>query len=252
MSETTTMNTKKIIISARGVKKDYSRGAITHALKGVSLDIHEGDFCVIKGESGCGKTTLINLLSGLDDLSEGEIVFKDSSEIITPNKNSGKKRHNVENIAEMNKNKRVLLLRKVGIIFQNAQQSLIPYLDALDNVAKGIEPLGLKEKVVKEKSIAALEEVGLEDRMHHLPSELSGGQCQRVAIARAIVKNPIVIFADEPTGNLDPENAKKILQLLDELNKKGRTIVMVTHSEKFNTAGKRVVMMEDGMIQSIN
>lgn len=240
-------STSNVLISAKNVKKDFERGGITHALKGVSIDIHDGEFVLIKGESGSGKTTLLNVLSGLDDATEGEIVYRGISDE-SPVKGRSKKG---DRSGEMSAKKRTELLRKVGIIFQNAQHSLIHYLDASDNVAKGVEPIGVSQREARQMSVDALESVGLADRLFHIPSELSGGECQRVCVARAIVKNPSVIFADEPTGNLDSENSAKILDILDDLHKKGKTIIMVTHSEKIDTIGKRVIMMKDGMIESI-
>ena len=201
------------------------------AVSSVSLDVKKGEFLAIQGSSGSGKTTLLSLLSGLDKADSGEIKFGG------------------EDITSMNEDDLALFRRKnVGIVFQS--YNLIPTLNVLENIALPLFPeAGSKEKMFT-KAKQAAESVGLSHRLNHYPNELSGGEQQRVGLARALINEPKVIFADEPTGNLDSETGRKIVDLLKSLNKdRGLTIVMVTHDDRLANGADRLIKIEDGVVK---
>lgn len=217
------------MIEIKDLKKTYTVSKVqTNALRGITLKINKGDFVAITGKSGCGKSTLLNILGGLDIPTSGEYLF-DGKAI---NKMNSKELARFRN-------------QTVGYIFQGF--NLINELDIVDNVALplGYSGMGLKER--KQKSIEMLKEVGLEQELHKKPAQLSGGQQQRVAIARAIVKNPSVLLADEPTGNLDEENSRAILKIIRDLHEKGATVIMVTHDNEIAAVSQRIIKISDGM-----
>ncbi|MEW5746146.1 MAG: ABC transporter ATP-binding protein [Nitrospirota bacterium] len=218
------------MIQLREVEKVYRRGAEeVHALRGVDLDIREGELLSIVGPSGAGKTTLLHILGCLDTPTAGSVRF-DGVE--------------VEHMAESELV--VLRRKKIGFIFQ--QFYLIPGLTVAENVAL---PLLFNRRAVQRDRIASIVEmVGLKERMHHAPNQLSGGEMQRVAIARSLVNDPEVVLADEPTGNLDSENSERIFELLRTLNRKGLTVVMITHNGDLASRADRVVRIKDGRVQA--
>ncbi len=194
------------------------------ALNDVSFTIPEGQFLTISGKSGSGKSTLLYQLGLLDDATQGEIII-DSI--------------NSRTLSE--KQKSVMRLKTLGYIFQD--YAILPSLSALENVMLGLEDIDSKTKAIE-----ALEKVGLGDRIHNLPSQLSGGQQQRVSIARAISHSPKVLFADEPTANLDTETSANIMEVFLDLNKEGQTIVMVTHETEYAHMSHRTLFLKDGKI----
>jgi putative ABC transport system ATP-binding protein len=226
------MNT---IIEIRNLRKDYHVGEVTvHALRGVDLKITEGEFVAIMGASGSGKSTMLNILGCLDKPTSGDYLL-DGVNVATMEKDA---------IARLRNN-------KLGFVFQ--AYNLLARTTALENVEL---PLFYNPKVKarerKEAAINALEAVGLADRMHHMPNQLSGGQQQRVAIARSLVNNPVLILADEPTGNLDTRTSFEIMELFQDLNEKGRTIVYVTHEPDIARFATRNVVFRDGKINREN
>ena len=220
------------IISGKNIHKTYDTGRIkVEALRGVDIDVKEGGMVTIMGPSGCGKTTLLNCLSGLDDLTEGEVWIE------------GKK------LADMTDNEKTeYRANRMGFIFQF--YNLLPVLNAEENVELPVLVRGIKRKEAREKALEALEMVGLGDWKDHRPAELSGGQRQRVTIARALVNQPAIVWADEPTGDLDSENSMEVMKLLQRLNKeKGQTFVIVTHDPKNAEMTHRIIRMESGRIK---
>lgn len=218
------------MIRLDNVTKTYTMGEIElTVLKGISLDVISGDFYSIIGPSGSGKSTLMNILGCLDVPTSGE-YFLDGKEISTYNENDLARIRN----------------EKIGFIFQKF--NLLPRLDAFENVELPLIYRGVKSKKRKEETEMALDSVGLYDRMHHKPNELSGGQQQRVAIARALVGNPSVLLADEPTGNLDTKSGNEVLDILESLNKRGRTIIVITHDFEVAERSKTEITLRDGII----
>ena len=215
------------MIKAKNIHKNYGD---LHVLKGVDLHIKEGEIVSIVGPSGSGKTTLLGLCAGLDQVSGGEIALVGNQ---------------LKNLNEDEKAK--IRNEHIGFVFQNFQ--LIPTLTALENV---MIPLELKaDKTAKEKALCHLEQVGLGHRKSHYPTQLSGGEQQRVAIARAFINMPKVLFADEPTGNLDDETSNNIEELLFNLNKEARTtLIMVTHDLELAKKTERVIRLKSGRIFS--
>lgn len=213
-----------------GVSKTYThRGRLVTALDGASIDITLGDYVAVVGPSGSGKSTLLLMLGGMLSPCKGRVFLNgDSLYDLSPNQRAEVRR------------------QKVGFVFQTF--NLVPYLTALENVQIPLYLAGLTPNDQREKAAKLLDRVGLGDRLDHKPSELSVGQQQRVALARVLANGPEVILADEPTGNLDPETSTQILDLLDELNREGRTIVMVTHDPHAAARAKRMLTLNAGRI----
>jgi putative ABC transport system ATP-binding protein len=224
----------KPILEVREVKKSYRMGKVlVPALCGVSFDVREREFLTIFGPSGSGKSTLLHLMGGLDRPDLGEILI-DGSDILKLNDNK---------LAE-------LRLTKIGFVFQFF--NLLPRLTALRNVKLPLTIAGTSEKEASEKAEEMLKIVGLEARINHRPSELSGGEQQRVAIARALINNPKIVLADEPTGNMDTKTGWEIVQLMKRLNEnKGQTFVVVTHDSHISEAADRIIYLKDGLIEGI-
>ncbi|CAD7336394.1 ABC transporter ATP-binding protein [Sphingomonadales bacterium 56] len=223
------------IISLRGVTKIYGSGATAfQALKGIDLDIEEGDFVAVMGPSGSGKSTTMNILGCLDVPSGGEFLFKG--------------RH----VERLDRDQRALLRRRyLGFVFQGF--NLLSRTSALENVELPLLYRGEDKKSRYDAGMAALDKVGLKQWWDHTPAELSGGQQQRVAIARAIVTQPAVLLADEPTGNLDSERSVEIMELLTDLNKNsGITVLMVTHEPDMAAYARTVVHFKDGLVERID
>ena len=219
----------KTVISINNISKVYEGPPPVKALDGVSLNVKEGDLVAIVGQSGSGKSTLLNMIGLLDSVSGGsiEIEGKDISDL-TDN--------------ELSKFRG----EKIGFIFQSF--FLLPGLTAQENVAEGLLYQGISRSERLEKAGEVLEQVGLGDRLSHLPKELSGGQQQRVAIARALVQDPAFDLSDEPTGNLDKESGINILNILKELNNQGKTVIMITHNQEHANMFKKVIELVDGKI----
>lgn len=221
----------EFIIESHEIHKTYDTGRIkVHALRGVDLQVTKGEMIAIMGSSGCGKTTLLNCLSGLDDLTEGKVLIEG---------------HDLNTLSDNKKTD--YRAKRIGFVFQ--AYNLIPVLTAVENVELPLLISGTKEKVARKKAVEALRMVDLLDCLDHKPSELSGGQQQRVTIARALVNEPAIIFADEPTGNLDRANSDVIMELLCRLNKENRqTFVLVTHDQRIGNMTNRILWMDSGRI----
>ena len=219
------------IITAEAVHKTFRNGKIeVHALRGVGLSVNAGEMVAVMGPSGCGKTTLLNCLSGLDDCDSGEIAIEGT------------------NLRQMNDRTRTLYrARHMGFIFQTF--NLLPVITAVENVELPLLVSGVKPSEARKRALAALEQVGLADRVQHRPMELSGGQRQRVTIARSLVNNPVIVWGDEPTGNLDSKTALDVLELMRQLNRqRGQTFVIVTHDAAIGHLCDRIILMQDGLI----
>ena len=220
-----------LMVSAAGVHKTYDTGTVkVNALRGVDLHVRRGEMVAIMGPSGCGKTTLLNCLSGLDDIDAG-LVLVDGVELhLLPDDDRSDYR-----------------ARRMGFVFQ--LYNLLPVLSAVENVEMPLLVSGLGAREARRRSSNMLEVVGLADRARHLPGELSGGQRQRVTIARSLVNDPAIVWADEPTGDLDSETAGEIIDLICELNRTNRqTFVLVTHAREIGERAHRIVRMRDGLI----
>ncbi len=219
------------LLNVKNLSRFYQRGNYTvKALNDVNLTLNKSDFLAVVGSSGSGKSTLLNLMAALDRPTSGDIFIKDIS------------------LFEMSRQKQALYrARKIGMVFQSF--NLIPHYSALRNVEMALYFNSTPPKKRTELAISALDKLGLSDRLDHIPADLSGGEQQRVAIARALVKKPEILFADEPTGNLDQENSELIVKLLSDLNQNGLTIVMVTHNLGLaRNNAKKIIRMEYGKI----
>ena len=220
------------MVLARGVHKIYDsgRGVRVHALRGVDLTVRRGEVVAIMGPSGCGKTTLLNCLSGIDDIDEGDIDIDGVS------------------LRDMDDNTRTdYRAKQMGFVFQ--LYNLLPVLSTVENVELPMLISGAKSSDARHRALEVLAMVGLADWAAHKPAELSGGQRQRVTIARALANDPAIIWADEPTGDLDSETAQEIMDLILRLNRENReTFIIVTHSPEIGRQCDRIVRMRDGLI----
>ena len=218
-------NDNEIMIVMKNINKGYMLGEEkVPVLKDVCFQVKKGEFVAILGPSGSGKTTLMNIIGCMDKHTSGEVILDGI------------------NLNEVSKNELTQIRRdKIGMVFQ--QFHLIPYLTAVENLMVAQYYHSIPDK---KEAMEALARVGLEDRAGHLPSELSGGEQQRVCIARALINYPVLILADEPTGNLDEKNEKLVMNLFRELNEEGHTIITVTHSDHVGKAAKRIVIIEHG------
>ena len=220
-----------MIIQAKNVKKIYRNGLLrVEALAGINMAIAPGEMVAIMGQSGCGKTTLLNCLSGLDSIDEGDIFIRG------------------DNLRDLSDNERTSYrARHMGFVFQDF--NLLPVLTAVENVELPMLVSKVPSRKARKRALEVLDLVGLTDRAGHRPAELSGGQRQRVTIARALTNNPAIVWADEPTGNLDSETALEIMDLLATLNKEnGQTFVIVTHAMEVGHRANRIITMRDGHI----
>ncbi len=219
------------IVVARKLMKVYDTGEIeVKALRGVNLDVRKGEMVAVMGPSGCGKTTLLNCLSSIDDFSGGEVWIAG------------------HRLSKMNDNEKTdFRALKMGFIFQN--YNLLPVLRSVENVELPLLVRGESPKVSRQKALDVLEAVGLHDEANKKPAELSGGQQQRVSIARALVNDPDIVFGDEPTGNLDSETTREVLDVMQRLHKeKHLTFIIVTHDSNVGNATERVLVMRNGLI----
>lgn len=222
----------KLLLKLRGIKKHFQLDGITvKAIRGIDLDIKEGELVAIIGPSGSGKSTLMNIIGLLDRPTEGSFYF------------DGQKTADL-NDSQLSEFRN----KKIGFVFQTF--NLLPRMSALENVKLPLVYTDMKEKERKKMALAKLQEVGLAERINHHPNQLSGGQQQRVAIARALVNRPRLILADEPTGNLDSKSGLEILKMLKDLHRQGHTIVMVTHDVKIAKQCQRTIKIQDGLIAS--
>jgi len=221
------------IVQAKNVHKTYDTGKIkVDALRGLDLSFEKGEMASIMGPSGCGKTTLLNCLSGLDDVTSGSVIVE-GQELGYLNDNQ-KTEHRA---------------RRMGFIFQF--YNLLPVLTAIENVELPLLLAGIRPKEARQKGLRALDLVNLRKWADHRPSELSGGQRQRVTISRALVNDPAIVFADEPTGDLDHENSLEVMNLMIRLNKeKGQTFIIVTHNVDLGNMTPRQIFMESGKVKS--
>jgi len=229
------MNENTTIIRARGVEKQYNTGKlIVSALRGIDLDVRRGEMVAVMGPSGCGKTTLLNTLSGLDSIDAGVIEIEG------------------RDLAAMNDKQRTSYrAANMGFVFQF--YNLLPVLTAVENVEMPLlldKSQRISARDARRQALEALDAVGLADQAQQVPAELSGGQRQRVTIARALVNKPAIVWADEPTGDLDSRTSQDIIDLMRRLNQQnGQTFVIVTHSEEIGRQTDRIIWMRDGLIE---
>lgn len=220
------------MITIRNLVKKFGDGdKEIVVLKGIDFDVETGEYIAIMGRSGAGKSTFMYQMSLLDDPTEGEIVI------------DGKNTH-----AMSNAEKTLFRLTKLGYVFQD--YALLPELTALENVAVPLIMQGLTKEAAYKKAKRALERVGLDHRLQNLPSMLSGGEQQRVSISRAVAHDPEILFADEPTANLDNESSRRVMDIFDELHRNGQTIIMVTHEEEYGKRSEKIIKLDDGKIIS--
>ena len=219
-----------MIITVDNINKTYKNGSLElQVLKNISFKVDKGEFLAIMGSSGSGKSTMMNILGCLDNQYEGKYIL-DGIDISKSTENE---------LSEIRN-------KKIGFIFQSF--NLLPRLTALENVELPLVYSSIPKEERHKRANELLEMVGLKDRIHHRPNELSGGQRQRVAIARALVNNPSIILADEPTGNLDSKSEEEIIEILQKLNKMGKTIVIVTHEPSIGEIAERKIIFKDGEI----
>jgi putative ABC transport system ATP-binding protein len=220
------------VIEVQNITKHYSLGTQTvEALRGISFGIKQGEFIAIMGPSGSGKSTLMNIIGCLDSPTHGS-YFLNQQEVSTL---EGDELAGIRN-------------KEIGFVFQNFH--LLARNSALDNVMLPLKYAGVSKQDQVKRAKDALSQVGLESRMGHQPSELSGGQQQRVAIARALVNNPSILFADEPTGNLDSQTGHDVMQLFHNLHKQGQTIILITHENDVAAEAQRTIFIKDGLVES--
>lgn len=223
----------EVVVAGRDVWKVYGQGETeVPALRGIDVDIHRGEMVAIMGPSGCGKTTLLNCFSGLDDITKGSVTLEGVD------------------IHRMSDNKKSdYRAKRTGFVFQS--YNLLPVLSAVENVEMPLLISGMPAKEARTRATAMLTELGLADRAGHRPAELSGGQQQRVSLARALVSRPAIVWADEPTGNLDAAGSRDVAALLRSLNRQyTQTIVVVTHDPEVATGCDRTLRMRDGKLVS--
>ncbi|MBI3138243.1 MAG: ABC transporter ATP-binding protein [Sphingobacteriales bacterium] len=220
------------MIHLESIHKSYFMGKqALPVLKGITLDIYKNEYVALMGPSGSGKSTLMNILGCLDTPTGGRYIL------------------NENDVSKMTDNSLAEVRNKeIGFVFQ--QFNLLPRLTAAENVALPLVYAGMNRKQRTEKAMQVLEMVGLTDRSHHKPNELSGGQCQRVAIARALVNDPSIILADEPTGNLDTKTSYEIMEIFNTIHSNGNTIVLVTHEEDIANHARRIVRLRDGLVET--
>ena len=220
------------ILHLENILKSYYLGKQElQVLRGISMDINKNEYVALMGPSGSGKSTLMNILGCLDSPTGGKYILNGKDVSVM---------HDDE-LAEVRN-------KEIGFVFQ--QFNLLPRLTAAENVALPLVYSGVSKKERTERAAAVLEKVRLEDRMHHKPTELSGGQCQRVAIARALINNPSIILADEPTGNLDSKTSHEIMEILGKIHDDGNTVILVTHEEDISLFAHRVIRLRDGLIET--
>ncbi|MCU0423583.1 MAG: ABC transporter ATP-binding protein [Bacteroidia bacterium] len=219
------------VISLEQIKRYFKIGDVeVQALRGIDLTINRGEYVALMGPSGSGKSTLMNILGCLDTPSKGKYFL------------------NGTNVSELDDDELATIRNKeIGFVFQTF--NLLSRSTALDNVALPLVYAGFKKSERIQMAENALASVGLADRMHHKPNELSGGQRQRVAIARALINTPSIILADEPTGNLDTKTSYEIMELMEEIHKKGNTVIVVTHEEDIAKRAKRIIRLRDGVVE---
>ena len=223
-----------MIINVKDIKKSYTVGTQeVNALRGINLSVEKGEFISIMGPSGSGKTTLMNIIGCLDTPSSGEYELNGSL------------------VSKLEDDELARIRNKeIGFVFQSF--NLLAKNSVLENVMLPLKYAGFNKSEAVKKSNEVIDKVGLSDRLTHTPAELSGGQQQRVAIARALVNKPSIIFADEPTGNLDSKTGKEVMTIFKELNASGQTIILITHEESIANQSNRIITIKDGLIKSDN